>query len=117
MINNLTSVRTDFNSTVDPAEYNKAVARWAQLSLGHLVPFIAVNIDLSMSSIMFYPNHAVIILIVSILYLGYHLFKFYYINGPNVKPLYPSHDWYQEPVLATIYTVIVIGFIIAVFFL
>jgi hypothetical protein len=88
---------------------------WAPLSAGHTLPFIAVNVDVSMSAIMFYPNHVWITLTTSVLYLCYHMFKVFVINGPYVAPIYPSLDWYQEPILSSIYTAIMFGYLLFAF--
>ena len=85
--------------------YVKTSVAWLTLALAHLLPFIAVVIDLSFSSVQFYLRHMVIFFIFGLMYLGYHFIQTFILRGPSKEPIYPSMDWYQKPLMASLLTV------------
>lgn len=70
------------------------------LGLMHLVPFVAVNIDLHHNSIAFYWNHLPLIVFLGLCYLGVNILQSLLVRGRTNEPIYPSHDYFNNVGLA-----------------
>ncbi len=42
------------------------------------------------------------------MYLGYHFIQTFVLRGPTKEPIYPSLDWYNKPLMASLLTVSVL---------
>ena len=89
---------------------NLTNTQWVFLTLGNSMPSLVLNIDAIINSVQYYSKHLIIIMVIAVLFLCEHLILFYY-GGPNRKPDYPTEDWFNNPVLASIIAITVFIFL------
>lgn len=112
------------DTIVDPSLYNQDYLKQKRLNeavtltaigAAHFFPCLLVAIDLRSSSIKFYRRHLVLIILLAALYLAYHLFQTFYLLGPTKSPIYPSHDWYNNPVRSSVLTAVSFAILVLIF--
>ena len=80
------------------------ITNWVFLSLLHSAPQTALNIDVTLSSVLYYPRHIVFIMLTAFVYLGYYMLL-YFMMGPNAPPIYPTNNFFTNKILATLITI------------
>ena len=53
----------------------------------HSAPQTALNLDVTLSCVLFYPKHILFVMLTAFVYLGYYIFL-YFMMGPNAPPIY-----------------------------
>ena len=69
----------------------------------HSAPQIALNLDVTLSSVQFYPRHILFVMLTAFVYLGYYIFL-YFMLGPSAPPIYPTNDFFNNEILASLIT-------------